>query len=210
MIRLLIVDDHALMREGLKQLFEGEVDIEVNAEAANGEEALTILQNETVDLVLLDITIPGIHGVELIKKIRELANSPPILVLSMHNEPQIAKRKLKAGALGYITKDSSPKDLLEAIRKVASGGRYIAADIAEKIAFEVSAVMPLVPHELLSGRELVILRMLAKGKKVNEIALELDISNKTVSTHKARLMQKMHLDSDMKLMQYTIAHGMTV
>ncbi|HEY8157223.1 MAG TPA: response regulator transcription factor [Methylobacter sp.] len=210
MIRLLIVDDHALMREGLKQLFEGEGDIVVSAEAASGEEALTILQNETVDLILLDITIPGIHGVELVTKIRERPDNPPILVLSMHNEPQIAKRKLKVGASGYITKDSSPKDLLGAIRKVASGGRYIAADIAEKIAFEVSAAEPLVPHELLSGRELVILRMLAKGKKVSEIALELDISSKTVSTHKARLMQKMHIDSDVKLMQYTIAHGMTV
>ncbi|MGZ4959817.1 MAG: response regulator [Methylobacter sp.] len=210
MIRLLIVDDHALMREGLKQLFEGEGDIVVSAEAASGEEALTILQSETVDLILLDITIPGIHGVELVTKIRERPDNPPILVLSMHNEPQIAKRKLKVGASGYITKDSSPKDLLGAIRKVASGGRYIAADIAEKIAFEVSAAEPLVPHELLSGRELVILRMLAKGKKVSEIALELDISSKTVSTHKARLMQKMHIDSDVKLMRYTIAHGMTV
>jgi len=210
MIRLLIVDDHALMREGLKQLFEGEGDIAVSAEAGSGEEALTMLQNEAVDLVLLDITIPGIHGVELITKIRARPSSPPILVLSMHNEPQIAKRKLKAGASGYITKDSSPKNLLEAIRKVASGGRYIAADIAEKIAFEVSAAAPLVLHELLSGRELVILRMLAKGKKVSEIALELDISSKTVSTHKARLMQKMHIDSDVKLMKYTIAHGMTV
>lgn len=210
MIRLLVVDDHALMREGLKQLFEGEGDIVVSAEAGSGEEALAVLQHETVDLVLLDITIPGIHGVELIAKIRERLNSPPILVLSMHNEPQIAKRKLKAGALGYITKDSSPKDLLEAIRKVASGGRYIAADIAEKIAFEISDAAPLVPHELLSGRELLILRMLAKGKKVNEIALELGISSKTVSTHKARLMQKMHIESDVKLMQYTIAHGMTV
>ncbi|MFU8789166.1 MAG: response regulator [Methylobacter sp.] len=210
MIRLLIVDDHALMREGLKQLFEGERDIVVTAEAGNGEEALAMLHNETVDLVLLDITIPGIHGVELIKEIRGWPNCPPILILSMHNEPQIAKRKLKAGASGYITKDSSPKDLLGAIRKVAAGGRYITADIAEKIAFEVSVAAPLVPHELLSGRELVILRLLAKGKKVNEIAMELGISSKTVSTHKARLMQKMHIDSDVKLMQYTIAHGMTV
>lgn len=210
MVRLLVVDDHALMREGLKQLFEGESDIVVSAEAGSGEEALAVLQTETVDLILLDITIPGIHGVELIKKIKEKPDSPPILVLSMHNEPQIAKRKLKAGASGYMTKDSSPKDLLEAIRKVAYGGRHIAADIAEKIAFEVSQAAPMVPHELLSGRELLILRMLAKGKKVNEIALELNISSKTVSTHKARLMQKMHIDSDVKLMQYTIAHGMTI
>lgn len=210
MIRLLIVDDHALMREGLKQLFEGEGDIVVEAEAASGEDVLAVLRQRSIDLILLDISIPGIHGVELIAKIRQQPDSPPILVLSMHNEPQIAKRKLKAGASGYITKDSSPKDLLEAIRKVAAGGRYIATDIAEKIAFEVSSAAPAVPHELLSGRELLILRMLAKGKKVNEIAQELDISSKTVSTHKARLMQKMHIDSDVKLMQYAIAHGMTV
>lgn len=210
MIRLMIVDDHALMREGLKQLFEGESDIVVEAEAASGEEVLAVLRQRPIDLILLDISIPGIHGVELIAKIRQQPDSPPILVLSMHNEPQIAKRKLKAGASGYITKDSSPKDLLEAIRKVAAGGRYIATDIAEKIAFEVSSAAPVVPHELLSGRELLILRMLAKGKKVNEIAQELDISSKTVSTHKARLMQKMHIDSDVKLMQYAIAHGMTV
>jgi len=210
MIRLLIVDDHELMREGLKQLFDDEEDLMVCAEAGSGEEALAILQDEKFDLILLDISIPGIHGVELIKKIKEQLNSPPILVLSMYNESQIAKRKLKAGASGYITKDSSPKDLLEAIRKVAAGGRFITAEIAEKIAFEVSSATPLVPHELLSARELVILRMLAQGRKVNEIAHDLDISSKTVSTHKVRFMQKMHIDSDVKLIQYTIAHGMTI
>ncbi len=210
MIKLLIVDDHELMREGLKQLLEGENDIMVSAEAGSGEETLAVMQDGTFDLVLLDLSIPGIHGMELIKKIKERPDSPPILVLSMHNEPEIVKRKLKAGASGYITKDSSPKDLLEAIRKVASGGRFIAADIAEKIAFEASVGMPLVPHELLSARELLILRMLGKGKKVNDIAHDLGISSKTVSTHKVRLMNKMHIDSDVKLMQYIITHGMTV
>lgn len=210
MIRLLIVDDHALMREGLIQLFDGEDDIVVSAETGDGEEVLGILQNKTIDLILLDIAIPGIHGVELIKKIREeLPNSPPILMLSMHNEPSIATRMLTAGAAGYMTKDSSARILLRAIRKVASGGRFIATDIAENIAFETSNVMKMKPHELLSSRELVILRMLGKGKKVNEIARELNISNKTVSTHKARLKQKMYIDSDVQLVQYTIAHGMT-
>lgn len=209
MIRLLIVDDHELMREGLKQLFDDEDDIVVSAEAASGEEALAMVQNGKFDLILLDISIPGIHGVELIKKIKEQPNSPPILVLSMHNELQIVKRKLNVGASGYITKDSSPKDLLEAMRKVASGGRFIAADIAEKIAFEGISTKPVVLHELLSARELVILRLLAKGRKVNEIAQDLGISSKTVSTHKVRLMQKMYIDSEVKLMQYIIAHGMT-
>ncbi len=210
MIRILIVDDHVLMREGLKQLFEGERDFVIGAEAGSGEEVLAILNREKFDLILLDISIPGMHGVELITKIRERPDNPPVLVLSMHNEPQIAKRKLRAGASGYITKDSSPKDLLNAIRKVAAGGRYITGDIAESIAFEVSTAAPVVPHEMLSARELLILRMFAQGKKVHEIAEELEISNKTVSTHKTRLMQKMHIDSDVKLMQYAIAHGMTV
>jgi len=210
MIRLLIVDDHALMREGLKQFFECVDDVVVAAEAASGDAALEALKKGKFDLILLDVTIPGIHGAELVMKIREREDNPPILMLSMHNEPQVAKRKLKAGAAGYITKDSSPKDLLAAIRKVAAGGRYMAPEIAEQIAFEASAVIAIVPHEVLSARELVILRMLAKGRKINEIAAELDISNKTVSTHKARLMQKMHIDSDSKLMQYAAAHGMAV
>jgi DNA-binding NarL/FixJ family response regulator len=208
MIQILIVDDHPLVREGLKQLFSDEDDIVVSGEAGNGEEALRFLQDKTVDLVLLDVTLPGIHGAELIEKIRKLPNTTPILVLSMHDECEIAKSQLKAGANGYITKDISPKELLSAIRKVAAGGRCISAGIAEKIAFEVPNASALVPHDLLSVRELLILRMLAQGKKVNEIALELHISNKTVSTHKIRLMQKMHIDSDFQLIQYTLANDL--
>ena len=209
MIKLLMVDDHALMREGLKQLFHYVDDIEVLAEASNGQAALDLLKREQFDLVLLDISMPGINGVELIRKIRSYAATTPILILTMHNETQIAKSKLKAGAAGYITKDSSAADLLVAIRKVAAGGRYIASDLAEKIAFEVSSNAALVPHDLLSGREMLILRLLAKDKKINEIALQLNISSKTVSTHKARLMQKMHITSNAKLIEYTIAQGMT-
>ncbi len=210
MIRLLMIEDHELMREGLKQLFECVDDIQVGAEAVSGEEALAILQKETFDLVLLDINIPGIHGVELISKICARPDSPPILIVSMHDEAQIAKRKIKAGASGYITKDSSPEELLAAMRKVASGGRYMTPELAEKIAFEASTEVMLKRHELLSSREMLILRMLAKGKKINEIALELGISNKTVSTHKARLMHKMHIDNDVKLIQYAVAHDLTV
>ncbi len=210
MIRLLMVDDHALMREGLKQLFQYADDIEVGAEACNGEEALAILERERFDIVLLDVSMPGIHGAELITKIRSMEDSPTILVLTMHNETQIAKNKLKAGAAGYITKDSSAKDLLDAVRKVAAGGRYMAAGLAEKIAFEASATTPVVLHDLLSGREMLILRMLAQDKKITEIALQLNISSKTVSTHKTRLMQKMHITSNSKLIEYAIAHHMTV
>lgn len=209
MIRILMVDDHELMREGLRQIVECMDDIKISAEANSGEAALLALDREAFDLVLLDITMCGISGVELIKKIRERLDSPPILILSMHNVVQIVKRKLKAGASGYITKESSSKELLEAIRKVASGGRYIAPALAEKIAFEASMAAPLVLHELLSGRENLILHMLAKGKRVSSIALELGISSKTVSTHKARLMQKLHIDNSATLMKYAVVHGLT-
>lgn len=208
MIRALIVDDHTLMREGLKQLFDGEDDIFICGEAKNSEEALSILPHNQVDLVLLDITLPDNTDDTLIRKIRARHNSLPILVLSMHNEPYIVTSMFKSGASGYITKDSSPKYLLRAVRKVASGGRFIEKNIAEKIAFEAGCIMTMLPHELLSGRELVILRMIGKGLRICEIARDLHISSKTVSTHKARLMQKMHIDSVIKLMQYAISHGL--
>lgn len=203
-----MVDDHALVREGFRLFFECVDDIEVGAEAGSGAEVLAILQKERFDLVLLDITIPGVHGVELIEKIRALPQSPPILILSMHNDLQIVKRKLKAGVGGYIAKDCLSQELLLAVRKVAGGGHFVAPEIAEKIVFEDSEGSPQVPHELLTGRELLILRMLSKGKKNNEIALDLGISYKTVSTHKIRLMQKMNISSDVQLMQYAITHGL--
>lgn len=206
MIRLLMVDDHALVREGFRLFFDCVDDIKVVAEAGSGEEALALLQEQTFDLILLDITIPGIHGVELINKIKVLPESPPILILSMHNDPQIVKRKFKAGVSGYIAKDCLSQELLEAVRKVAGGGRFVAPAIAEKIAFDESKGQ--VSHESLSGRELLILRMLANGKKNNEIAGHLNISYKTVSSHKVRLMQKMNFDSDAQLIQYGIVHGL--
>ncbi|KJV05552.1 response regulator [Methylocucumis oryzae] len=209
MIRLLIVDDHELMREGLKQLFEGETDIEVCAEAASGEETLAQAKKYQPDLILLDLSIPGLHGCDLIRALQAQASSPPILILSMHNEAQIAKTHLQAGALGYITKDSSPKELLAAIRKVAAGGRYLSAELAEKIAFGENKPLPPKPHQLLSARELLILKLLATGHKVHEIGHQLNISSKTVSTHKARLMQKLNLDSEVKLFQYALEHGLT-
>jgi len=208
MIRVLIVDDHALLREGLKQLFEYAGDIEVGAEATTGEEALAALRKERFDLILLDVSIPGLHGVELVSRIRENPNNPPILMLSMHNEPQIAKRKLKAGAMGYITKNSAPVDLMEGMRKVAAGGRYIAAALAEKIIFDDGSASGPATHELLTAREQAILRMLVTGRKTGEIANELNISIKTVSTHKINIKQKMKIDNDADLMRYAITNGL--
>jgi len=207
MISLLMAEDHLLVRNGLKHIFECFDGVSVDGEAGTGDEVLETLKKQKFDIVLLDVNMPGPHGVDLIAKIMELPAHPPILMLSMYNDMQVVKQMLKAGATGYLTKDAAPEDLMDAVRKVAGGGRYLAPELAEKIAFEASSGTTVVPHELLTGRELIILRMLARGVKIKEIAEELGISNKTVSAHKARIMQKMHIPSDAKLMQYVATHG---
>ncbi|MEW6445251.1 MAG: response regulator transcription factor [Pseudomonadota bacterium] len=209
MIRLMIADDHTLMREGLKQLFNLMDDIEVAGEAVNGAQVLERLRQGDIDVLLLDMTMPGICGEDLITRIRARYPELRILVVSMHNEPVVAQRALKAGANGYLSKDGDPDTLLSAVRKVARGGRYIDAAIAEKMAFGVSGVAPRALHESLSDRELQVLRLLAKGKTVNEIADQFAISNKTVSTHKTRLMEKMDFENMADLMRYAINNGLS-
>jgi DNA-binding NarL/FixJ family response regulator len=206
MIRVLIADDHGIVREGLKQLFSLGTDISVVAEAVSGGEVLEAMRAGGIDLILLDLTMPGISGVNLISRLRARDDCPPILVLSMHNELQVARRALTEGASGYLTKDSDPKTLMSAIRKVASGGRFIDPGLAEQMAFDTGGDRK--PHELLSDREYDIFRMLARGKGVNEIAEELSISNKTVSTHKARLMEKMNVQNNAELVRYALANGL--
>jgi len=208
MTRILIADDHAIVREGLKQLFALDGHIVVAGEAVNGAQVLETLREGVFDLVLLDMTMPGVSGVNLISRIRAQDGSPPILVLSMHNELQIARRALNAGASGYLTKDSRPEILLMAIRKVAAGGRFIDPVLAEEMVFEAGGPDQRQPHELLSDREFHILRLLVRGNSVNGIADELAISNKTVSTHKARLMQKMNFSNNAELVRYAVAHGL--
>jgi DNA-binding NarL/FixJ family response regulator len=206
MIRILIADDHGIMREGLKQFFATAKDIEVVGEAVNGGQVLAAIKKGGFDLLLLDMTMPGISGVELIGRIAALQPKPPILVLSMHNEPQVVKRALKSGASGYITKDSNPKRLLAAVRKVAAGGHYIDPDLAEQIAFDVSVAAG-APHEQLSEREFEIFGLLARGIGVIEIGAMLSISDKTVSTHKARLMKKMGFKTATELVRYALNNG---
>lgn len=207
MIRLLIADDHNIVREGLKQLFNLMVNIEVAGEAVNGAEVLYAVRKGGFDLLLLDMTMPGINGVELIGRIRAQQPKLPILVLSMHNEPQIVKRALKAGASGYLTKDVDPKRLLAAIHKVAEGGRCVDEAVAESILFDADdGVGP--PHGKLSDREFEILKLLVKGQSVGEIAVMLSISNKTVSTHKARLLEKLDLKTNAELVRYALTNGL--
>lgn len=206
MIRLLIADDHAILRSGLRQLFSIAGDITVTGEAEDGNQVLELARHKEFDLVLLDLAMPGTSGTDLIARLANRYPRLPILVLSMHNEAQIAERALRAGAAGYMTKDSDAATLLSAIRKVASGGRYLAPKIAEQLAFRSMDTDTRLPHERLSDRELAIMHRLVDGDTINAIAEALAISAKTVSTHKTRLLQKMGLRNRTELVRYAIEH----
>lgn len=209
MIKILIADDHAIVRNGLKQLFLLMGDISIEGEAKDGIEVLKMLQHDdSYDLLLLDLIMPGINGVNLITRIRAMDKSPPILVFSMHNELQVAKRVLQAGASGFITKGGAEEMLITAIRKVAAGGRFVDPVLAEQMVFDKTLPEKDVLHNLLSERELCILKLIARGKTGNEIAAKLSISNKTVSTHKVRLMQKMDLKSNVELVRYALDNAL--
>jgi DNA-binding NarL/FixJ family response regulator len=205
-IRLLIADDHTLVRSGLKQIFALLDDLEVVGEAANGAEVLERLRQGPCDLLLLDLNMPGISGTDLIAQVRAQHSHLPILMLSMHNEPQVASRMLKAGANGYITKDCEPTVLLAAIRSVAAHGNYIDPVIAAKMAFDSPATPQGPLHLTLSERELEIFKMLTSGHSLIAIGAQLFISSKTVSTHKARLMGKLRVDNMAGLMRYAMQH----
>ena len=207
MIRILIADDHAIVRDGLRQLFALCSDLQVVGEAANGKELLEHLRGSGVDIVLLDMNMPGISGVELIKRLRVHYSSLPVLVLSMHNELQIARRALHVGANGYLTKDCDAEMLTAAIRKVASGGRFLDTRVVESMMFTPDEGLSVSPHEHLTARELSILTLLGQGRTVNEIASDLSISNKTVSTHKANLMQKMNFSNNVDLIRYALSQS---
>lgn len=208
MIRLLIADDHAIVRTGLKQIFALVPDFEVAGEAENGGEVLERLRQGGVDLLLLDLDMPGIQGADLIARVKTHWPELPILVLSMHNEAHVAVRALKAGAAGYITKDCNLDILLPAIRTVAAKGKFIAPGMAEKMVFYEMPTPQGAPHLLLTEREAEIFRLLTEGISVNKIAARIAISNKTVSTHKARLMAKMDLTSVADLMRYAMQHDL--
>jgi len=207
MIDLLIADDHAIVREGIRKILALTVDIKVAADAVDGAGVLQQLHSPTVfDMVLLDLSMPGVSGTDLIGRIKACRATLPILVFSMHNEPQIASRVIKAGAAGFISKDSDPEILLEAIRRVAAGGKYIDPVLAEQLAFDTLLPEQRAPHALLSDREFEVFSLLVAGKRVNEIAEQLIISNKTVSTHKLHLMEKMKLASTAELVRYAVMH----
>jgi len=202
MIRVLIADDHAVVRQGLKQILGDTPEMVVAGEATTGQEVLDKVRAEAWDVVILDISMPDHSGLDILKQLRSERPKLPVLVLSMHSEDQYAMRVLKAGASGYLTKDSAPDELVKAVRKVVRGGRYVSAFLAEKLAFEIGTDSNRLPHETLSDREFQVLRGIAAGKSVTEIAAELYLSPKTVSTYRARLLQKMNLTTNAELIHY--------
>ena len=207
MIRIIIADDHAIVRGGLKQIFALTSDIVVVSEAAQSSEVLEQWRQIPCDLLLLDLTMPGVAGVDLICRLHDEKPDLPILVLSMHNEGQIVARTLRAGAAGYVTKDSEPEILLAAVRKVAAGGKYIDPALVESMIFNAGSNNDL-PHDSLSERELQVLKMVAAGGPLGEIAELLHLSPKTVSMHKMRLMQKLGIDNNADLVRYATRHGL--
>jgi DNA-binding NarL/FixJ family response regulator len=209
MIRILVADDHAIVRQGLSKVLALAPDMEMAGEAKNGWEVIEQVRNGGYDLLLLDMTLPGPCGIDLIKRLRSEAPHLPILVLSMHNESQIAGRAIKVGAAGYLTKDSEPNVLIAAIRQVAAGGHAIDPSLAARMVFEsVGNEADEAPHQLLSNREFQIFLKLAAGHGINDIGAAFNISPKTVSTHKARLMQKLGLESTSELVRYALRHGL--
>jgi two-component system invasion response regulator UvrY len=204
MIRALIADDHAVVRQGLKQILGDTPEMLVAGEATNGQEVLDKVRAEPWDVVVLDISMPDRSGLDILKQLRSERPKLPVLVLSMHSEDQYAMRVLKAGASGYLTKDSAPDELVKAIRKVVSGGRYVSSFLAEKLAFEIGTDSSRLPHETLSDREFQVLRLIAAGKSVTEIAAELYLSVKTVSTYRARMLEKMNLGTTAELIHYAM------
>jgi DNA-binding NarL/FixJ family response regulator len=207
-IRVVIADDHVIIHKGLQDLFRDVGGISAAAKIFSGEELLKLLSdaNSRFDLLMLDITMPGLSGIELISHVRILRPKLPILILSMHDEPQIVRRVLQAGASGFVTKGSDEDILVAAIRKVAQGGRFVDSAVIEQVMFEAPARSEVVAHDCLSPRELQVMKSLARGRSLAEIASECFISDKTVSTHKARLMQKLNFQSNAELVRYAIDH----
>ena len=208
MVRIVVADDHTIVREGLKQILAGQPDFEVVAEAADGHEVMKRVRELDFDVLLLDMSMPGKSGVELVKQVRSEKPKLRILILTMHEEHQYAVRAIRAGASGYLTKEGASSQLVTALRKVASGGAYISAEVAEQLALNAMPDAAGPPHERLSDREFQVFRMIAEGKSVSEIAERLNLSVKTVSTHKANVLQKMNMTNQGELIRYAIENNL--
>jgi two-component system invasion response regulator UvrY len=204
MIKVLVGDDHAVVRRGLRQILAETPDVLVGGEAATGADVLRLVRAERWDVVVLDINLQGANGLEILSEIRRDRPDLPVLILTVYSEEQYALRAVKAGAAGFLNKESAPENLIEAVRKVASGGRYVTAALAERLATFVATKHEGAPHEKLSNREFEVLKLIASGKTVGEIARELSLSVKTVSTHRTRILAKMEAKTNAELTHYAV------
>jgi DNA-binding NarL/FixJ family response regulator len=209
MIAIMIADDHSIVRRGLKQILSDQPDMAVVAEAKAAVEVLPLVRKGAVDVLVLDISMPGRGGLDILKEVKQERPHMPVLVLSMHPEDQYAVRALRLGASGYLTKEAVPEELVTAIRKVAAGGRYITPSLAEKLAVAVGTPTGRPLHESLSEREYQVMQLMAAGKSVSEIADELALSVKTISTYRSRLLEKMQLKTNADVIRYAIQNQLT-
>jgi len=207
-MRVLLVDDHAVVRRGIRDLLAEAFADAVFEEASTGEEAVALVREGNFQLVVLDISMPRRGGMDALKEIQAELPKLPVLVLSQHAEEQYAIRALRAGAAGYLTKDCAADELVRAARKALSGGKYVSEVLAEKLAGELTSGAGPRPHDLLSDRELQVMLMLAQGKAVKEIAADLSLSEKTISTYRARILEKTNMKSNAELMRYALASGL--
>lgn len=207
-MRVLIVDDHAIFRQGIRQILVGSLGLDEVGEAGTAAEAVLRLREATWDLAILDVSLPDRNGIELLKRFKEEAPRLPVIILSMYAEDQYAVRALRAGASAYLTKESAPEELAAAVRKVVSGGKYITASLAERLATALDHSTVETPHDALSDREYQVMTLIASGKTVSQIADELTLSVKTISTYRSRILEKMGMQHNAELTHYAVKHGL--
>jgi DNA-binding NarL/FixJ family response regulator len=203
-IRILIADDHPIVREGFKQVLSETKDMVVADEAGNGQEVMSLVRNNTYDVILLDISMPGRNGLEILKELRSSYPKLAVLIVSIYPEEQYAVRAFRAGASGYLTKASAPHELIAAIRKISKGGRYISSSLAEKLTYYLDIDTAKPPHELLSDREYQVMLLIASGKTVTEIGRELCLSVKTISTYRSHILEKMKMKNNAEITLYAV------
>jgi two-component system invasion response regulator UvrY len=208
MIRILIADDHFIVRQGLKQVISDTPDLQIENEACDGQEVLSYIRKNDYDIVILDISMPGRNGIEVLKEIKTIKPNIEVLILSMHPEEQFAIRALRAGAAGYLTKKSISQEIVSAIRTISSGRKYVSPSVAQTLAFEIEEDTQKAPHETLSDREYQVMCLIASGKAVSEIADELALSVQSISTYRSRLLEKMKLRNNAEITHYAIKNGL--